>query len=484
MSPDVRRSPRPSPPLVPHRPWRLFTLLWVILPTLGHAAGLLAPAPSGYVPEALLLTSDPNTSRVRLMDPARGAVVFDFAALSLDGARAGCAAPPAICQPMGVRHSTHNGQDYLDIALTNVDAGSLDPEMMFPSMLTRIVPSTPFRVVWQLRGLDFRDAEGAELWCEQDPAEEAADASQAGCDLQFTHAFSVVDDRPEDQIITLVTTDVLHERILQVTLDYAGGNTIGHVDWILGANNPDWPTPGWPNAVQYLGDEPGGPYLLVTLYSVDNLNETAGQLRLYRITDTGLEGVWTFPEEGRSDYPYLHAPHMGQLLTNPATGERWIWYSHGRGMADAWGGIPNEHRGGSYGLLEPGARLSDPPTYLGDLVPFPDAAQPGVLYARDVDYTPGGDLVLTDAACESLCAQPAAVYRYRAQPPPPESLRTGIFTPDHTQQELRAMADESLVETYRCGYKILFESQWIPSHALGSQLRQASRRAMQPCPGD
>lgn len=451
---------------------------------LAAEGGWRAEAAPGYVPEGLLMTSDPTTSRVRIIDPAQGAVVFDFKAMSPDGTRVGCANHPAVCQPMGVRHTSHRGVDLITLAVTHVQPTTGDPATSFPAVISRFEPTVPIRPVFTLASLDFRGVPGGDAYCAQGEAESHGDPLVPGCSLQFVHTFQIVDDRPDDERVSFVVTDAFNQRILRVTLDYAGGNTVGEVEWVLGALNPDWPLQGWPNASQYIGDEPGGPFLLVTFFALDTLDETAGQLAMYRLDGDEWQAAWRFPDPASGPKPYLHAAHMGELVTDPVTGERYIWYSHGRGMSDTWGGEANADRGGSFGLLAPGARLGDPPTYLLEAVLFSDDPDREVLYARDVDFMPDGSLLFSDAACESLCPEDAAVYHippiHRGAAPSPLA---GYFSPDHSQQALYLVPTADVLDTFTCGWELMFETQWIPAADLGRTLRRAARRPLRSCEG-
>ncbi len=426
---------------------------------VAEQGGLIAV--SDYVPP----------SKVRVFDPSSGMVVFDYL-LRRDGP-AVCRQEDVVCGQLGFHHLTYRGTDYLDTALTVIDplAGNLADG--FYSIIQRVRMVHPVQEVWRLRNLDFSQVVHGDYYCREAADPEAA-RTDPRCQIAFSHAFQVVDDRPEDQVVTLVVADTMNQRVVQVTLDYAEGNTVGRVDWVLGRLNPAWHPMGVPNAVQVI-DEPDGRYLLVTLYSTCFRPLGSGMIQMFRWEDGDWHEMWRFPDPDAGDQPYLNTPHRGKLLTDPLTGERRIWYSHSRGLADDWHEMIASGLGATWGMLIPGETLADPPVYALDAAPFLDGDEQPVTFSRDQAYLPDGTIVLADSACESLCRYRPRILRVgrSLQNVPPDPEKTGCYTYDHEELNLVEIPDSAVLDTYQCGIHGIFEVEWLTDEELGTQLKAA-----------
>lgn len=458
-----------------------FRMGMVSLLALGVGSPWAEAAP-GYVPESLLLTSQSmNSEVVRIMDPNTMKIVYDFD-LRKDSFE-GCDTQELFCGPIGAEHRLVNGDDVLDVAvyMSNASPNATKVENLH-SVITRIRPVKPAQVIWTLKSLDWSDIpELAEL-CAMAPDAPFED-TDVKCAMIMVHKVQVVDDRPDDQSVTVMMADLLGEKILQVTLDYAGGNTRGHVDWILNGLNPSWPLKGSPNTVQYIPDMPGGPYLLATYYTEVPQPYGAGGLVMWQWNGRGWNHAWSFPEPGSSDLPYLNTPHMALYQEDPLTGQGWITYNHSRALAGDWGSYTQ--LGGSYGWLEPGPTLADPPTYVGDMVVHRADARNMTHFSRDFDILPDGTWLLTDSGCENpaFCTNTARVFRVNPFTLPSSvSGKSGAYAPDFSRLNVVDIPDAQVEQELQCGFYILFESQWLESDAVGPTLRNAAATTTTPCP--
>lgn len=457
---------------------------WVT--TFSLAASLATGAGVASAADGFLLTSDYGHQRVRVQDITSDKVVYD---LPIASSRINpvCALSMSLCSPMSVQYNNHGGRDFVDVAVMYSDF-HLGPGLMtLPSFIGRYELTTPPRRVFLLENLDFRDVPDYELYCDQAPDEAFGDRGDAGCRLSFAHGVKIVEDHPESSWISYVVADAFNGRIVQVSLEYAQANAIAHVDWVLGDDNPDWPRNGLPNAVQHISDDDGD-YLLVTFYTNGEVpGASAGSLIMYQMTDLGWSKVWAFPDEDAGEQPFLHAVHMGQIITDPTSGRRWLFYSHGRALATSFGTNQNTDLGGAAGVLKLGASLADPPTYLGEGVPFLDQAlanqaDPPYRYARDVEFTEEGYLILGDASCENSCPEPA--QHFMVQPfmmSLAASPLAGYYSSTHEQQELVDISGGQVLRQMQCGHSGLFESHYVARKDAGRQLRQAATKATVTC---
>jgi hypothetical protein len=437
-------------------------------------------AAAGYSPEALLITSD-FSAKIRVMDPARKTIVYDYvpAQESLES----CNQSGFGCTILGMHYLNQGGDDYLDMALyvSNSNTGVPKPDAAY-SVIQRIRPTTPAQQVWRLRGLDFRDVKNGADYCTQDPADPCGAITDPRCEPQLVHEMHVISEQPDQKKVTVMLADLSNTRVEQVTLDYSNGNSCGHVDWVIGPKNPDWPGPAYPNAVQYIGGEAGGPYVMTTFYSATGEVNGGGLIQLWQFDGDDWHEAWRFPEERDGVGAFLNTPHMGEFLIDPATGKKWIGVSHSRGLSDAWRSY-RDYAGG-YILLQPGNTLADRPTYL-----FEAMIHPGTIneshFPRDIDFLEDGSLLLTDAATESGSVQKFTPRVFRVTPfynGIQPSGKPGNYTPDHAQQNILNVPDANVIGEYECGYGSLFEADWVPAAKLGKTLKAAAASAKTLCP--
>ncbi len=444
----------------------------------------VAPVARAEALDGLLAVSDYTPpAKVRFLDPESGAIAFDYR-VEREGPLV-CQKPEVVCWTLGFRHVTYHDNDYLDIAITVSDPPAGNLADMTYSIIQRIRLTHPAQEVWHMRFLDFSGVEDGSAYCVESPEGEEGYKTDPRCQIAFTHGFRVIDDRPDENTVTMVVADTLHRRVVQATLDYTEGNTVGRVDWVLGATNPSWPKMALPNAVQMIDEGADGRYLLVTFYSASLRPLGGGMLQMYRWEDEEWREMWRFPDPSAGEDPYLNTPHGGKLITDPVTGERRIWYSHSRGLATDWREMNPEGFGATYGMLIPGQSLSEPPTYVFDAAPFLDDPDDAITFSRDEIYLPDGTMLLADSACETFCRYtPRIVRTTRFASGAVTALdKSGRYTQDHGELNLIAIPDEAILDTYECGFHGIFEVEWLPSETLGTQLRSARTRPKRSCPG-
>ena len=468
---DATHPPRRSP------------VICALIPLGLLAVGAASPLPSlaADTPDGLLMAS--GTAGVRIYDPARDVVVFDFITDGVMARQGGCSA--GTCFPLAAHHVIHKGVDFIDVGIVRYGVLNPDPRMWWPSVITRVkVDAAPVEI-WTVRELDFRDVPERDSYCRQGDDEPWANPRNPGCFLSFVHGFQVLEDAPEENRVTLVTTDPWNNRILGLTLDYSGGNTAAHVDWVLGSQNPDWPLSAWPNHVQQVDGDDGERYLVSTFVAAEDTPWSAAPLIMWREDAVRGEWVqmWRHPDPDSGEMPFLQGSHMGEVLRDPQTGRQVIWYNHGRGLASGWNNDFNTDLGGTFGLLIPGATLGDTPSYAFDAELFSDDPTRGVNYARDVDFLEDGTLLLTDGACQSGgCPEEGGVYRVaRFHDGARPSDRSGAFSADHSTQTLQPVPSSMVLEDYHCDFPWLFEAEWIPRRSMGRNLVTLGRRASQAC---
>lgn len=444
---------------------------------LGGGPAMAQPAPL----EGVLMAS--GLDGVRIYDPARGVIVFDYFPNAATARQAGC--NRGVCFPLAANYVNHDDVDYLDVAIVRYGLNADDPKLFWPSVVTRVTIDTTPEEVWTVRELDFRDVPDGDSYCEQRHDEAFAPLDRPGCIISFAHGFDVIDDQPDEQRVTALITDPWNERILQVTLDYAGGNTAAHVDWVLGETHPEWPAKAWPNHVMQAYGDDGERYMLTTFVAAGGTPYSAAPLIMWRydVISEGWEQMWRHPDPISGDMPYLQASHMGEILRDPRTGEQVIWYGHGRGLASDWSNNSASDLGGSFGLLLPGETLGDPPSYAFDVELFSDNPEVQVNYGRDVDYLEDGTYLMLDGACQTAgCPEEAGVYRVdRFYNEAEGSEKSGAFSGDNSTQTIRNVPESQVIESFHCDFPWLFEAEWIPTSKMGRGLKALDRRAFKPC---
>lgn len=448
------------------------------------ALTLMIPA-SDALGSGLIVTSDSGTNRIRISDPEQGKVVYDLPIV--DSSTKGLCGVNPICFPLGIHHVVHNDRDYLDVAGVRWNGTGGEFYLNYPAAIARFELTANPRPVFRINRLDFRGLpERGAFHCAAQTDDLAfGPLSGIGCGLQFVHGFDIIEDAPAQRRISMAIADLANFRVLGVTLNYAGGNDIATVDWVIGMGDPGWPAIGFPNAVKYFS-EPDGNYVLVTFHTDSGEPDFgAGSLVMFKEqADGSFAKQWRFPEPDSAETPNLYAAHMGQILTDPTSGDRWLIYAHGRGLADNWGGNENVDVGGSVGVLRLGETLGERPEYLVEGVPNLGSAfeTPTLRYARDADFTTEGKLLITDASCETGCLEPAQHFLitpfYEDMEPSPLA---GNFSSTHENQRLLDLPEEPGLTPIRCGHQNIFESEWIELEGLGRHLRAARDNATVLC---
>ncbi len=448
--------------------------LLVVIPLF---AGIAGRASAG---DGLLMATDTTWKRLRIYDPESMMLLYD---LSVAGPWAddACDGHPLFCYPMGLNYVVHDDTDYVDMVVGWLDLTAGEPEESFPSSIVRFRLGRPPRAVWTLKYLDWRQVPDWSRLCNQALDEPYGDLRSPGCGLQFVHSFRTVTDDPAAQHVAVVVADPSHARILGVHLDYAGGNEVGVVDWVLDEATPGWPATGFPNGVQYL-EEPDGTYLLVTYYDVSDADDDGGAVILFEHRGDWWAKVWQFPDPTIADRPYLFGVHMALVLEDPLSSLRYLFYAHGRGLNRDWDSNPQVDRGGTLGVAALASSLRVPPVYFGEAAE--NYEEPGsiFLYPRDVEILPDGSLIVTDAACETICLEPGMHHWiapfYRGLGP---SAKLGYFSGDHSEQDILDQTGPDVRKDMDCGLGVLFESHWVPLSRTGAFLRQAAAAPMRAC---
>lgn len=455
--------------------------------TLAHAAILgvaLALGAPARAMDGLILTADfGDAPVVRVMDPTLGNIVYDYD-LTKEPSE-GCDQRAIACAPLGVSHTRHGDEDFIDMALAVFGSKPKGPAVKVYSVVQRVRPALPRgQVVWKIKTLDFSGVPEGLVQCDPTRIDSTGALADPRCYPQLVHSIQVVDDHPADKTVSVVMAEMDTFRVTRATLDYASGGTEARVDWVLGRENPDWPRMAFVNAAQYIDDQPGGPYLLTTFYTATAEVFGGGLLMLWRWNGADWEALWRFPEDvaDRDALPLLNTPHMGEHLVDPISGRPWVIYSHSRGTAGDW--ATSTDYGGSFGVLELGASLADPPTYRMDVVLRGDDPARETQFSRDVDFLADGTLLLTDAACEDGvgCNHPARLFWvepfFTAGAP---TTQPGWYAPDERYLNRYDLPNALILDEIQCGFGVLFEAELLPTDRLGSTLRDLARQAHTPC---
>lgn len=426
----------------------------------------------------LLLTGEFN--RIRIVDQEQRNIVFNYTP-NHDNSHSICGDPLVECFVFGSQYVNHDGDDYIDSAWIAISPG----KPLNPSFIERIRPTEPPQVIWRIETLNFENLPNAKRYCTESSDNTCGQNRDRSCSLIQVHAIRAINDRPADKIVSVVIADFSNLRVMQVTLDYHNDNRCATVDWILGMENPDWPTVGMVNGVQYIDNQPGGPYLLTTFYNTTANEFGGGLLMMWQWNGVGWDLAWKFPQSDGFLPTYLNTPHMGEFLSDPVTGEDWVFYSHSRGNSADWR-VEDKSFGGTYGVLQPGRTPADPPAYLGDWVTYLGDPERQTHYSRDVDILEDGSLLLIDAGCEGNvagCPEGRVFHTKPFQYGQLPSEKDGNYTPDKSQLNILPIPAEEIEDVYTCGYLPLFEAEWISWHQMGATLKQAVQKEVtRPCP--
>jgi hypothetical protein len=462
------------------------------LPAAMFASCLIATVPppalsaADTIPSGSVFMASDYGAPPQLMffDPVRRRIVYQLQLEAMPEER--CDEPLVACAPLGVHHQVIDGDDYVDFAYLVVNERPDAPQVSYYSVVQRVRPVRPAETIWKLRTLDWSDIPEKEQYCVDDPEGQRTDP---GCLLQLVHAIRIVEDLPDEHRVTLILADLDNLRVLQVTLDYNDGNTVGHVDWVLGRMNPDWPDNANVNGLDYIPDAPGGPYLLTTFYTSSSDHPASGRLTMWQWTDDDWQLAWRFPDQVNGQDGYLNTPHMGEYFQDPSTGRAWILYNHSRGDANDWGTYTDPRA--TFGVLIPGPTLADPPVYMMDARLYVGTSFESH-FSRDTDMMPDGSLLLYDSGCENpwgfygtsyKCPFPGRIFHVtsylREQSLP---SRPGDYTPDLSNLNLYDVPRSQTLGIYECGLSTFFEGELLTPAHLGQTLSAAVRSSRTPCP--
>lgn len=443
-------------------------------------AGLLAQAPTVQAaPDGLILAADFGLPAIRIFDPTSQKIVWDYN-FELQK-NEDCTNSKVFCSNIGGVYAKVGSEDFVDTALTVFDrrptAGRY--EKMY-SVVQRVKVGPTPSVVWKAKQLDFTDVPDADTYCVQtDPTRPVTDF---GCLPRLVHSIQILKDDPANKTVTFVMAEMYNHRISQVTLNYTNNNTVGHVDWVLGQANPEWPIAANPNGLQYINNVAGGPYLVTTFYSASGEQSGGGMVILWRQVNGEWQEVWQHPQDLSPAVELLNTPHLGEIIFNPTTQEPWFTYSHSRGTATAWGTY--DGYGGSYGVGNLGGSLTHQPLYQLDAVTYASDPNRQTHFSRDVDWLDDGTLLLADAACESGdCPWPSRIFRVKPFfGQDTLTSKPGYYAPDKSAINLVDLPQDSILEEYQCGLKVLYEIEFIPAARLGTSLSSLRGTATTLCP--
>lgn len=448
---------------------------------LAALAGLgvgMSDSAAQAAPDGLMLVSDFGLPAIRIFDPGTNKIVWDYNFEAQKNEN--CSSDKVFCSNIGGAYAKVGSEDFVDTAMTVFDrritAGRY--EKMY-SVVQRIKVGPTPGIVWKAKYLDFKDVPDASAYCVQT---EPTTVTDYGCLPRLVHSIQVLKDDSANKTVTFVMAEMYNHRISQVTLNYANNNTVGHVDWVLGDANPEWPSAANPNGLQYLTNIPGGPYLVTTFYSATGEQSSGGLVMMWRQVNGEWQEVWQHPQNLTSAVELLNTPHLGKIIFDPKTQEPYFVYSHSRGTATAWGTY--DGYGGSYGVGDLGGSITNQPVYQMDAITYADDPNRQTHFSRDIDWLDDGTLLLSDAACESgTCPWPSRIFRVE-----PFFLqdtltsRAGYYAPDRSAINMVDIPQEAIIEEYQCGLKCLYESEFIPAGKLGTSLTSLRGTATTLCP--
>jgi hypothetical protein len=419
----------------------------------------------------ILMISDGGNYRVQFMNPVTRAAFYE---LDLTKLFDECNGVDSFCAMTEIHHTVHDGRDYLDMNLGQVDQGGA---VVNPATIRRVRLSDPPELVYTLRNLDFSSVPGGQDICDYDPADPCAPGNSPYCSIEFPHDLDVLADDPENGYVELLITDLADQRVLKVNLDYRDGNTCGKVDWVLDHRTEGWGALYLPNDADYF-EQDGAQYLLTSYYSATEVLGT-GLIELWKRSGEGKSWgkVWTYPDPASSDMPYLNTPHA-PILYRAADGSLMLRYGHSRGDGSFW-------RAGYQGAIGAAVlpRLESAPEYLYEsMFPDGDPLTP-TGFIRDVEPTSDGRLLISDSGCEMYfnCPLPGRIYLIEPEAFTPMEGASGAWTPDRSEQNF-VHVDMTTLEPFVCGYSTVYESDFLTLGELGDDLRARWHDVVSTCP--
>lgn len=363
------------------------------------------------------------------------------------------------CQTFEANHVVHDDRDYVDFAMSS---GS-----NLQSSVHRIAMDDPGHPIFSLTGLDFSKVPHPN--CTLPPSQTCNPNTQGlppQCMISFTHGLQVVEDDTAAQKASVIVTDS-QDRILQIDLNYAGGNTCGEVQWVLDFSSPTWDVSCPPNNVQYIQDH-GNEYLGVTCRNLFG-STGEGQIQLFKGSGTGVNKtwrrIWTFPDPNTSGAtPYLNLPHHAVFLPY-GDGSYYMMYAHSDGLSSAWA-MGDHGTMGSAWL----SSLEGQPDYLADEGIAVESLNPRFGFLKSVELLPGGSRLVVDSG--SFTVQPpvpGTIYVIGPQSIKDNSM-PGYWSPQHVAQNLSEVG-RSVDKVYACNWPGLYEADWLGYESFGSFLR-------------
>lgn len=447
--PTLEPTQLPEPSLAPSPTPELWPLNTTVDPTLPWRSGVAT-------------VSDTGGGRMSIVRLSDSALLWDF---KLNDDMPDRCGPTRPCQVHELERRVIEDDDHLDIAI------SIAPDNY--SELHRLKLRSPAKPVWSLKDLDFSKVV-QESRCNQPPQSTCASSQLPPgsysmpweCRMWFVHAFEVLEDRPDEQKISMMIADH-HGRLVSATLDYANGNTCAVVDQVINSNTPGWDESCQPNEIQMI-DEPDGRYMLVTCRNIANI-DGMGRLVMFKQSQVGSTGrweyQWMYPDPASSSAPFLNTPHHGRL-DQEADGSYVLRYAHTRGQGTGWG-KGSEGTLGFATLTHP----SLPPDYLTDYTWTPSAEQRGFQLVKSLNPMPGNAWMVADGGEASINVPGTTGFYVLGVGAGVLDQRSGAWSSEHTMQQLLELPGPPLA-TVNCAWTMLYSAAWEGRESLGRYLRE------------
>lgn len=372
-----------------------------------------------------------------------------------------CARPGCIHHQ--VTHTLEGDQDQLTLIGTRV--------IDMTSALYRITLDDPARPLFKLTAQDWTKVplSGCEAPAKTTCGAPLDDTGADHCRIGFGHAFEIVDDRVEDQHISVMVADHTGGRLVGMHLDYAGGNSCGVVDWVFDSGDEGWLNACEPNSLHRLFD-PKGELLLVTCRNTDH-QLGAGRLVLYRVERSedpearpNFQQLWVYPP--MSVFGMLNSPHDARLSPRAEGDGYTLSYAHTGGL-----GQDLDHDLVSSVGVATLERIDAQPVYLADLYLDGSAREEPLRIVTTVEWQEPGWFMVSDN--HGLGPQddglPARNLLFQIPDVTP-SGKTGVWTPEHLDQAFVPM-DSSLVGVTDCGSAEAYQQTWLQPEDFGGSLR-------------
>lgn len=440
-------TPEPSPPPSPTpEVWPLSTNVDLSLPWRSGVAAI----------------SDTGGGRMSMLRLADNALLWDFKLNDDMPDRCGPAHP---CQVHELEHRVIDDEDVMDFAI------SIAPDNY--SELYRLKLRSPAQPVWALTDFDFSHLT-QDSRCNQ-PPQATCSASQLPpgsysmpweCRMWFVHAFEVLEDKPDEQRISVMLADH-HGRLVSATLDYANGNTCAVATQVINSNTPGWDESCQPNEIQLIEGEDGR-YLLVTCRNLGGV-DGMGRLVMFKESALGSAGrwelQWLYPDPASGAAPYLNTPHHGRVDKN-ADGEYVLRYAHTRGHGTAWG----KGSEGTLGFATLSAP-SEPPDYLSDYTWTATSEQRGFQLVKSLNPMPGNAWMVADGGESSIDVPGTTGFYIVGVGKGVVDERSGAWASNFQSQQLLELPGPPLA-SINCAWTMLYSAAWEDAASLGSYLRE------------